>query len=327
MIRVGTECVADAYDFTGTVDELLEKFEQRAMSVRRKVGGEIKLAKPLVEGAMNRIEQLWERKGSIGGISTGLGDLDRLTDGLHGGDMVIVSGFEKAGKTALAMGIVTHAILEQKLPVGVFPLEMSGESLMMRMLCSQARVNLRNIREGFMAEHDFPRIISAAGMISQAQLYIDDSADLTIGQLRAKARRMKQNYHVALIVVDYAQLITSPETRKRDNREQEVSAVSKGVKAMAKELNVPVLLLSQLNDEGKLRESRALGQDADAVWKLKYEKDEDRESDSDTLPMIIRVERSRSTGTGNVPVTFFRSITKFEQAAKHVSDKDVPGEK
>jgi replicative DNA helicase len=251
--------------------------------------------------------------------------LDKLTDGLHPGDMVVVSGFEKAGKTSLAMGVVEYAILTLKIPVAVFSLEMTAESLMMRMLCSRARVNLRNIREGFAHDSDFPRLTTAAGQLSQTPLYIDDSGDLTVMQLRAKARRLVQQHGVKLIVADYLQLLSAPDVRKRDNREQEVSAVSKGIKAMAKELHVPVLVLSQQNEEGKTRESRAIVQDLDALWKLKPAK-EGEEQDGDALPMILRVDRQRNGPTGNIPVTFLRSITRFELAAKNIANEDVPNE-
>jgi replicative DNA helicase len=324
MIHTCTDVVGRVYDYEGDVAVLIDGVERDIFKIcdSRLRTTDIKSSKELVQGSLNQIEQLWNNRGSISGLSTGLSDLDKLTDGLHPGDMIVVSGWEKAGKTSLSMGIVEHVILELKLPVAVFSLEMTGESLMTRMLCSNARVNLRNIREGFMAESDFPRLTASAGRLSQANLFVDDSGDLTIGQLRAKARRLVQQYGVKLIAVDYAQLITSPDVRKKDNREQEVSAVSKGVKSMAKELRVPVLLLSQLNDDGRLRESRALGQDADAVWKLKAE--DDKENDSDAVPMILRVDRARNSNTGNIKLTFLRGITKFEMAAKHVDNEDVP---
>jgi replicative DNA helicase len=153
------------------------------------------------------------------------------------------------GKTSLAMNIAEHVALEQKLPVGVFSLEMTADSLVLRMLCSRARVNLRSMRDGFLSERDFPKLTGAAGKLANAPLFIDDTPGLSILQLRAKARRMKQQYGVQLFVIDYLQLLHSTTRRGQDNRQQEIADISNGVKSLAKELSVPVIVLSQLNRE------------------------------------------------------------------------------
>src|ERR1044072_2568870 len=167
------------------------------------------------------------RSGMLTGISTGFVDLDKMTTGLHGGEMIVIAARPSMGKTSLAMNIAEAVAIDQKLPVGVFSLEMSSESLVLRMLCSRARVNLGNIREGFFIERDFPKITSAAGKLANAPLFIDDSSGLSILQLRAKARRMWQQYGIKLIVIDYLQLLHST-NRKADNRQQEIADISSG---------------------------------------------------------------------------------------------------
>jgi replicative DNA helicase len=229
-------------------------------------------------------------------------------------------------------------VLEQKLPVGVFSLEMTAESLVLRMLCSRARVNLRNIRDGFLAERDFPRLTGAAGKMASAPLYIDDSAGLSILQLRAKARRMYQQYGIKLIIIDYLQLLNA-NSQRIENRQQEIAQISNGIKALAKELNVPVIVLSQLNRElekdknrkprlSDLRESGAIEQDADLVALLyknyegKSEDDEDgAQQEADVVPVNLLIAKQRNGPTGDVHLTFFKGFTRFESASKVA---DVP---
>jgi replicative DNA helicase len=230
--------------------------------------------------------------------------------------------------------------IEQKLPVGVFSLEMTSESLVLRMLCSRSRVNLRNVREGFLAERDFPRLTGAAGKLANAPLFIDDSSGLSILQLRAKARRMAQQYGIKLFVIDYLQLLHST-SRRADNRQQEIADISNGVKALAKELDVPVIVLAQLNRElekdksrkprmSDLRESGAIEQDADLIgllYKPSSGDDDDNPTnageENDVVPVNLLIAKQRNGPTGDVNLTFMRSFTRFENAAK-VSDEDVP---
>jgi replicative DNA helicase len=233
-------------------------------------------------------------------------------------------------------------VLEQKLPVGVFSLEMSAEALVLRMMCSIARVNLRSIREGFMSESDFPKLTSAAGKLANAKLLIDDTAALSILQLRARARRMWQQHGIKLFVVDYLQLLHSTGRRAQENRQQEISDISSGLKALAKELKVPVLVLSQLNRElerdksrkprlSDLRESGAIEQDADVVGLLyKPNAGEDDEAafgeEADGVPVNLLIAKQRNGPTGDINLTFLKPYTRFESAAK-VSDEDVPVER
>jgi replicative DNA helicase len=234
------------------------------------------------------------------------------------------------------MNIAEHAAVEQKIPVGVFSLEMTSDSLVLRMLCSRSRVNLRNVTEGFLAERDFPKLTGAAGKLANAPLFIDDSSGLSILQLRAKARRMFQQYGIKLFIIDYLQLLHST-ARRAENRQQEISDISNGIKSLAKELNVPVIVLSQLNRElekdkdrkprlSDLRESGAIEQDADVVCLLyKPSRDEEDGGDeSDALPVNLLIAKQRNGPTGDVHLTFLKQYTRFESAAK-ISDDVVPG--
>jgi replicative DNA helicase len=221
----------------------------------------------------------------------------------------------------------------------VFSLEMTAESLVLRMLCSRARVNLRNIRDGFLAEQDFVKLTTAAGTLSRAPLFIDDTSALSILQLRAKARRLQQQHGIKLFVVDYLQLLHST-ARRAENRQQEIADISSGIKALAKELKVPIIVLSQLNRDfekdksrkpnlADLRESGAIEQDADLVGLLyradpedptKRRESEDDALSQDTVPINLLVAKQRNGPTGDVHLTFLRSITRFENAAKVSED-------
>jgi replicative DNA helicase len=236
------------------------------------------------------------------------------------------------------MIIAEHVALEERLPVGVFSLEMTAEALVLRMLCSRSRVNLRNIRDGFLAERDFPKLTGAAGKLSGSPLFIEDSPSLSILQLRAKARRMHQQHGVKLFVIDYLQLLHST-ARRAENRQQEIADISNGIKALAKELDVPVIVLSQLNREvekernrkprlSDLRESGAIEQDADVVALL-YKPNSGDDDDSgggaepEAVPVNLLIAKQRNGPTGEVPLTFLKGYTRFESAAK-VSAEDVP---
>jgi replicative DNA helicase len=276
------------------------------------------------------------------GVGTGFADLDKMTSGLHGGEMIVIAARPSVGKTSLAMNIAEHVSIEEKLPVGVFSLEMTSDSLVLRMLCSRSRVNLRNVREGFLAERDFPKLTGAAGKLANAPLFIDDTSGLSILQLRAKARRMWQQFGIKLFVIDYLQLLHST-ARRAENRQQEIADISNGIKSLAKELNVPVIVLSQLNRDiekdksrkpqlSDLRESGAIEQDADVVGLL-YKPgkggddagngDAENSVEQDALPVNLLIAKQRNGPTGDVHLTFLKSYTRFESAAK-VSNDDVP---
>ncbi len=323
IIKVCTEAVSRVYEHTGQADDLMDEVEREIMAIRgtRSQVSELDI-KDLVRKSLTRIEEMWERKGGIGGISTGFHDLDRMTDGLHPGEMIVIAGYPGAGKTALAMNIAESVSVSLKLPVAVFSLEMKGESLVVRFIFSNAKVNSRSV--AFLNQHDFQSLSAAAGRISAAPIHIDEASDLSVFELRSKARRMVQKHGVKLIVVDYLQLLhASGGARKVESRQQEVTDISRGIKAMAHELGVPVLALSQLNDDGKLRESRAIGQDADGVWILKADETEEGDDVSSTIGVTLEIAKSRNGPVGRVHLVFQKQFTRFESAAK-IHDSDVP---
>jgi replicative DNA helicase len=342
MIRVCTEVVGRVYDYEGEVDTLMDEVERDILRISEsRVQSQTSTIKDLVKRAINTIEDYHQRQGTLTGIGTGFTDLDRMTTGLHGGEMIVIAARPSVGKTSLAMNIAEHVAIDQRLPVGVFSLEMTAESLVLRMLCSRSRVNLRNVREGFLAERDFPKLTGTAGKLANALLFIDDSSGLSILQLRAKARRMHQQYGIKLFVIDYLQLLHST-SRRADNRQQEIADISSGIKALAKELNVPVIVLSQLNREverekgrpprlSDLRESGAIEQDADLVGLLykptKQGEDEDSANepgDSEACPINLLIAKQRNGPAGeDIHLTFLKPYTRFESAAK-IQPEDVP---
>ena len=338
MISVCSEVVGRVYDFEGEVDALLDEVERDVLKIAEsRVQGGVLSTKDLVVNAVHTIENFFNRKGTLTGVGTGFADLDRMTDGLHQSEMIVIAARPSMGKTSLAMNIVEHVAMEEKLPVGVFSLEMSAESLVLRMMCSLARVNLRSIREGFMSESDFPKLLNAAGKLSSSKLYIDDTAALSILQLRARARRLAQQHGIKLFVIDYLQLLHSTGRRSQDNRQQEIADISSGIKALAKELKVPVIVLSQLNRElekdksrkprlSDLRESGAIEQDADLVgllYKPNAGDEDDGMEEGDGVPVNLLIAKQRNGPTGDVNLTFLKPYTRFESAAK-VSDEDMP---
>ncbi|MBI4664229.1 MAG: replicative DNA helicase, partial [Verrucomicrobia bacterium] len=210
MIQTCTGVVGRVYEHEGEVDALLDEVERDILRISEdRVEASSRTIKELVHKAITTIEEFHQRQGMLTGIGTGFPDFDKMTSGLHGGEMIVIAARPSMGKTSLAMNIAEHVAIDQKLAVGVFSLEMTAESLVLRMLCSRSRVNLRNIREGFLAERDFPKLTGSAGKLASAPLFIDDSSGLSILQLRAKARRMYQQYGIKLFVIDYLQLLNS----------------------------------------------------------------------------------------------------------------------
>ncbi|MBA3386595.1 MAG: replicative DNA helicase [Chthoniobacterales bacterium] len=335
IIAAATESVRRAYDEQDEVNNLLDEVEAKILAVGEdRFKGEMPGMKEQVMGALESIEQLWERRGGITGISTGFTELDRMTNGMHEAEMIVIAARPSMGKTALAMNIAEHVAISSKLPVAVFSLEMSSQQLVQRLLCSRARVNLQKVREGFLAERDFPSLTAAASKLAEAEIYIDDSAGLNILELRAKARRLKLQKKIKLIVVDYLQLLRSTTRRAQDNRQLEISEISAGLKGLAKELKVPIIVLSQLNRQpearsgGKprlsdLRESGSIEQDADLVGLLVrpelYEEDEEARAEKAGEAELI-IAKQRNGPVGEVPLTFLKEFTRFEDRARNVAE-------
>jgi len=337
IIAAATESVRRAYEEQDEVNSLLDEVEQRIFAVGEdRFKGQMLSMKDQVMEAIDAIEKLYERKGGITGISTGFIEFDRMTSGLHPAEMIVIAARPSMGKTALAMNIVEHVAISQGLAVGVFSLEMSSQQLVQRLLCSRARVNLQKVRDGFLAERDFPSLTAAASKLADARIFIDDSAGLSILELRAKARRLKAQQDIQLIVVDYLQLLRSTTRRAQDNRQLEISEISAGLKGLAKELKIPVIVVAQLNRQpeqrsgGKprlsdLRESGSIEQDADLVGLLVrpeiYEEDEEARAEKAGEAEFI-IAKQRNGPVGEIPLTFLKEFTRFETRARNVSDSD-----
>jgi len=273
--------------------------------------------------AMDSIERMYERKELVTGVPTGFVDLDRLTAGLQPSDLIIIAGRPSMGKTAFALNIAQHVGITGKLGVAVFSLEMSKEQLGLRMLCSEARVDQSKVRTGYIPASAFPELAKAASRLSESRIFIDDTPALSVLELRAKARRLKREREakLGLIVVDYLQLMRG---HNADSREQEISGISRSLKALAKELNVPVIALSQLNRQvearadkrpmmADLRESGAIEQDADVIAFLYRPIVYDKNANEGDAEVILA--KQRNGPIGSVPLTFLSSCTRFENRA------------
>lgn len=337
IITASTESVRRAYEEQDEVDDLLDEVEQKIFAVGEdRFKGQVLTMKDQVMAAIEAIEGLYERKGGITGIATGFAELDRMTSGLHPAEMIVIAARPSMGKTALAMNIAEHVAINEKLPVAVFSLEMSSQQLVQRLLCSRARVNLQKVRDGFLAERDFPSLTAAASKLAEARIYIDDTAGLSILELRAKARRLKAQQDIQLIVVDYLQLLRSTTRRAQENRQLEISEISAGLKGLAKELKLPIIVLAQLNRQpeartgGKprlsdLRESGSIEQDADLVGLLVrpeiYEEDEDARAEKAGEAELI-IAKQRNGPVGEIALTFLKEYTRFEDRARESSSPD-----
>ena len=333
LIQTCTDVVGRVYEHEGEVDGLLDQCESEVLAIRqRSIRNETPDIKTLVRTALANIEAMYAGQGKLVGIPTGFTDLDRLTSGLQNGELTIIAARPAIGKTSMLMNVSEHTCLDQKLPVGLFSLEMTGAAIVQRMLSSRARVNLRNVSAGFLAERDLVKLTSVSTSLSKAPIYLDDTGGLSILELRARARRMVQQHGVKVIGVDYLQQMNST-NRRAQNREQEIADIAEGCKAMAKELNIPVIVLSQLNRDlerqknrkpilSDLRESGSLEQAADVVILLYRTGDEDAQ-EQDGVSVNADVAKNRNGPTGIVHLTFLKHITRFESAAK-ISAADVP---
>src|SRR5215467_4885796 len=325
------------YDAQEDIEPLLDDAEKEIFAITgQHVNTEIVATKDLVMATIEQIEKLYENRGSLTGIPTGFGDLDKMTLGLHPAEMIVIAARPSMGKTALAMNIAEHVAMNVGKPVAVFSLEMSSQQLVQRLLCSRAKVDLQRVRDGFLSERDFPSLTAAASKLAEAKIFIDDSASLSILELRAKARRLKAQQDVSLIIVDYLQLLRSTSRRAQDNRQLEISEISAGLKALAKDMKIPVIVVAQLNRQpeqrsgGKprlsdLRESGSIEQDADLVGLLvrpeMYEEDEEARVEKAGEAELI-IAKQRNGPVGEIPLTFLKEFTRFEDRARNVTEPE-----
>jgi replicative DNA helicase len=320
-------------------EQFCDEAEREVLNVRQDQVDKDVEVRTLVHKAIDEIEIRHQNQGKLGGLATGFTDFDRMTDGLQPSEMIVVAARPSVGKTSFAMNIAEAVALDQQLPTGVFSLEMSGQALIKRMICSRARVNMKSVRDGFLHERDFPKLSTVAGKISRAPIYIDDRSALSINQVRAKARRWWQQYGIKLLIIDYLQLMVATSKKALANRQVEVSEISHGVKGIAKDLGIPVIVIAQLNRAveqtgGKkqkprkprvsdLRESGSIEQDADVVVLLYNDEEEDSDKPkSDGQRVGVIVGKQRNGDVGEFGLTFLKSYTRFENMAR--VDHDEP---
>jgi len=340
VIKVCTEYAARSYEEQEDVPHLLNDVEAKIFAIAQDRYKEktVSMTEQVLK-AIRSIEELYERRGAITGKPTGFAELDRMTDGLHGAEMIVIAARPSMGKTAFAMNIAEHMALEAKLPVAVFSLEMNTSQLVQRILCSRARVNLGNVRNGFLSERDFPALQAAASKLAESKIFIDDSHGLSILELRAKCRRLKAHHDIQAVFIDYLQLLRSTSRRAQDNRQLEIAEISSGIKGLAKELNVPILVLAQLNrnpesrsgeSRGRprlsdLRESGSIEQDADVVGLLvreEYYAESDEEKKEAEGKATLILAKQRNGPVGDVPLTFLKEFTRFENRARDAEAED-----
>lgn len=324
VIRACTGGVESAYGYTGGIQEFADKIERDIFAVtQQRVGDSAKLVSDPMKDAMHAFRLMAAKKAPQDGVLTGLADLDRVLFGLKPAEMVVLAGRPSCGKTALALNIAEHAAMPRRGPgmgVLVFSLEMSSPELCKRLLCARSRVNARLLRQGMVSPQEMAELENAEAEFSRSRLYIDDASSPTVMEIRAKARRVHMRQPLGLIVVDYLQLIAASD--KRAPREQQVAEASRNLKALAKELNVPVVVLAQLNRAAEqenrrprlsdLRESGAIEQDADVVLMLSRPKEEGREFQVAAPTMDLAIAKNRNGEVGDIRLTFQSAITRFE---------------
>ena len=327
LIQKATAVVSKAYADSEDTDQLLDWAEQQIFDISQdKISRSFFPVKSILKGTFQLIEKLYDRKSHVTGVPTGFSDFDRLTSGLQPAELIVVAGRPSMGKTSFCLNVAQHAAIRENITVAIFSLEMSKEQLVQRMLCSEASVDSHRLRTGYLSDTDWPKLTTAAGRLSEAPVYIDDTPGISLLEMRAKARRLKAERGLGMVIIDYLQLISG--RSRAENRQQEISEISRGLKAMAKDLSVPVVALSQLSRAvesrdpprpqlSDLRESGAIEQDADVVTFLyrpalyrKRKGEETEEPEDNTTEIVIGKQRNGPTDT--VYLTFLREYTRFE---------------
>ena len=327
LITVSNEIASRCYNGEEDIEQFLDEAERLIFDVSEKrVRPAFFKMGEMIMDTIKTVERLYERKELVTGVPTGFLDLDRLTAGLQPSDLVIVAARPSMGKTAFVLNIAQYIALHANTAVGIFSLEMSKEQLVMRMLCSEARVDNAKVRAGYLGERDFPRLAMAAGRLAEAPIFIDDTPAQNVLELRAKARRLKREANLGVVVIDYLQLMRG--LTSQENRTQELSEISRSLKSLAKELNVPVIALSQLNRQveqradrrpmmSDIRESGAIEQDADLIMFIYRDEVYKTDSQDEGIAEII-IGKQRNGPTGTIRLAFRREYTRFDNLVEHV---------
>ena len=326
VIHEVTEIAGSAYQISGEIDSFIDEVESRIFKIAEsRINPAFAKMSELVKGSIKEVERLYANQGQLSGLPSGFTQLDAITSGLQPSDLIIIAGRPAMGKTSLVLSMARHIGLDSRKPVAVFSLEMSKEQIVMRMLCAEAKVSNTKVRSGRLADTDFPRLVDAASKLAQADIFVDDTPAISILEMRAKARRLHREKPLAAVIVDYLQLMRGS-SRKSERREQEISEISGGLKALAKELNVPVIALSQLNRSvesrqdkrpmmADLRESGAIEQDADIIGFVYRDEVYNPDTQEKGIAELI-ISKHRNGAVGTVRLAFQGEFTVFENLAE-----------
>jgi len=325
LINNATQITSLAYEYEGDVDEALDRAETLIFNIRdSKRTSNVVSLKDVIQTSIENIDQIYQKKAQVSGIPTGFVDLDSRTAGLHASDLIVVAGRPTMGKSAFAVALAEYVGVVEKIPLAFFSLEMSKEQLVQRMLCAHARVDAHKVRTGYLAPSDWPKLTAAAGKLSEASIFIDDTPAISVMELRAKARRLKAHHDIQLIILDYLQLMRGRE--KAENRQQEISEISRSLKALSRELSVPVVSISQLSRAvesrsdhrpqlSDLRESGAIEQDADLVLLLLREEYYNPTPENEGIAEVI-IAKQRNGPVGTMKLVFIKEYARFENLSR-----------
>ena len=325
LINNATQIVTESYDSGNNVDELLDKAEKLIFEISdSKAGGGYVQIKEIIKDSIETIDKLYQKKAHVTGIPTGYQDFDLKTAGLQASDLIVIAGRPSMGKSALAVCIAEYVGVVEKIPVAIFSLEMSKEQLVQRMLCSHAKVDAHKVRSGFLSPQDWPRLTAAAGKLSESTIFIDDTPAISALELRARARRLKAHHNIQLIILDYLQLMRG--SSGSENRQQEISEISRSLKALARELNISVIAISQLSRAvearqdhrpqlSDLRESGAIEQDADVVVLLLREEYYNPTEENKGIADVI-IAKQRNGPVGTIKLSFVKEYMRFNDLSR-----------
>jgi replicative DNA helicase len=331
LIETSTDIITQSYEDRGDVEGFLDEAERAIFEIsERRVKPSFYSIRDIVKESFKTIERLFEKKELVTGVPSGFKELDRMTAGFQASDLIIVAGRPSMGKTALCLNLAQYAAIEKRVPVAIFSLEMSKEQLVIRMLCSEAQVEGTRLRTGFLTESDWPKLTLAAGNLSDAPIFIDDSAAISVLELRAKARRLKAEHGLNMLIIDYLQLMKG--RMRVESRQQEISEISRSLKALAKELNIPVIAVSQLSRKTEertgnrpqlsdLRESGAIEQDADLILFLYRDEVYNRAEDNPNKGKAeLIIGKQRNGPIGKIDLAFLDKFTTFKELYRGESE-------